>query len=176
MIQEEFRPVVGYDGYYEVGSFGTVRSIDRIVGGRSLKGINLAQVPDRGRHSYGRLQVKLSKNGKAKTRITAHLVAEAFIGQRPLGHEVAHEDGNCQNNTAENLRYDTPLGNTADKFKHGTVLKGEAVATAKLKECEVLQIRGLRGIMTVYQIAEMFSTSIANVSRIQTGKRWGHVI
>lgn len=29
--EEEWRPVVGYEGYYEVSNHGRVRSVDRVV-------------------------------------------------------------------------------------------------------------------------------------------------
>lgn len=28
---EEYRPVKGYEGYYEISNFGNLRSVDRIV-------------------------------------------------------------------------------------------------------------------------------------------------
>lgn len=182
---EEWRPVVGYEGFYEVSNLGRVRGVDRVlmvpnrwgsIGPRRWPGRLLKQTVDRGKHAYGRLQVKLCNGGERQpTRLVHHLVMEAFVGPRPHGMEVAHNDGNPANNDLRNLRYATPAENTADKERHGTVLRGDAVATAKLKRDEVTEIRGMRGKATVYEVAAQFGISIAHVSRIQNGKRWGHV-
>jgi hypothetical protein len=49
-----------------------------------------------------------------------HLVARAFIGERPDGLQVCHGDGNKTNNAAANLRYDSISANVRDSVEHGT--------------------------------------------------------
>lgn len=183
--KESWRAVLGYEGLYEVSSLGSVRRVAGEVqvatrwGGVASKSVPsrvLAQTPDNGKHCYGRLTVKLSANGVARTRLVHQLVAEAFIGPRPDGMEVAHGDGNTQNNTAANLRYATPAENTADKLRHGTVLQGSAVATSKLTGEQARQIIKRRASgERVQSVADAFGISIAQVSRIASGKRWGHI-
>lgn len=178
----EWRDVVGYEGHYQVSSCGKVRGVGRevefvsrhgTIAKRPIAERILAQTPDWGRHAYGRLTVKLSKDGKAHTRLVHQLVAAAFIGPRPDGAQVAHADGNPANNRAENLRYATPLENTGDKYLHGTVLRGADVANAKLNENQVRLIRDSE--LSVTKAAKIFGVSIAQVSRIRSGTRWGHV-
>jgi hypothetical protein len=49
------------------------------------------------------------------------LVCEAFHGPRPDElHQVAHWNGDRQDNRAENLRWATPRENTDDARRHGT--------------------------------------------------------
>jgi hypothetical protein len=49
------------------------------------------------------------------------LVALAFHGLPPNPTDHAcHNDGNKLNNSADNIRWDTPSGNAADKLIHGT--------------------------------------------------------
>lgn len=104
----EWRPVVGWDGVYEVSSAGDVR---RVVGGQGaragsmLKGRASAGGGDTWRTRY--LKVALHWNGKRHDKPIHHLVAEAFLGPRPLGLEINHRDGNPQNNAASNLEYVT---------------------------------------------------------------------
>lgn len=179
---EDWRAVVGYAGSYEVSSLGRVRGVTRTVHYvratgehyRIVPELILAQTPDRSKHSYGRLTVKLSVDGKAVTRLVHQLVAEAFIGQRPEGMQVAHSDGNPANNRLDNLRYATARENTHDKFRHGTMLRGEAVGGAKLTADAVRAIRTCG--LSVTAAAREFGISIGQVSRIRSGSRWGHVV
>lgn len=119
--QEQWRPVVGYEGLYEVSSHGRVRSLDRIVPYKD------------GRKRFAQGQhLRQSRGGTARRPLVAlgfgthhkhevHvLVAAAFLGPRPTGMQICHNDGNPANNTVENLRYDTPSENMQDSLRHGT--------------------------------------------------------
>jgi len=115
----EWRPVVGYEGLYEVSDAGDVRSLSRAVpnryGTRRVQGrVLTASVGQR-----GRLSVNLS-DGRAEMRLVHHLVLEAFVGPRPEGMECCHGDGNPGNNRLENLRWDTHTSNMLDMKAHGT--------------------------------------------------------
>jgi hypothetical protein len=123
---EEWRAVVGYEGYYEVSDHGRVRSIDRVVGQpgntpKRLRGKILKPTPSSGKHLH--LCVCLYRNSperKGETMRVHSLVAAAFIGPRPDGLQVCHNNGDGHDNRASNLRYDTPLANTHDRKLHGT--------------------------------------------------------
>lgn len=172
-MREEWRHVVGYEGFYSVSNCGNVRSEPRIsrhhTGRPSRRaGKQLKQIDD----SRGYLQLGLSKDGKVAIRKVAHLVAEAFIGPRPPGMEVCHNDGNPKNNSAANLRYDTPKSNQNDRRKHGTMIAGEACAFAKLKAADVDAIRNASG--TQKSIAKRFNITQPAVSMIKSGTRWSN--
>ena len=64
--------------------------------------------------------MSLYTQGKNKIRYVHSLVAESFIGPRPEGMEVCHNDGDPTNNHLDNLRYGTSSGNELDKVRHGT--------------------------------------------------------
>lgn len=117
---EEWRPVLGYEGYYEVSSRGRVRSLPRKVatsrGARVSPGRTLKTPTSTG----GYLRVDLSRDGISKSRSVHVLVLEAFTGPRPSrGHDACHWDGDPSNNNIENLRWDTKSANMADKMRHG---------------------------------------------------------
>ena len=125
---ERWKPVNGYEGIYEVSSHGRVRSVDRTVTRsdgqvRRFKGKVLSVCLDK----YGYQIVGLCNQGKCQTRTVHSLVAEAFIGTRPEGTEVCHNDGRKTNNHVDNLRYGTRSDNALDKVRHGT--HHEAVKT-----------------------------------------------
>lgn len=62
----------------------------------------------------------------------AHLVLLAFVGARPDGMQVAHNDGNPLNNKLNNLRYATASSNQMDRVIHGTSNRGERNGMVKL--------------------------------------------
>ena len=119
---ERWKPVTGYEGIYEVSSHGRVRSVDRTVtrsDGRvhRYKGKVLsAGLSKRGGYPL----VSLYTQGKNQSHYVHSLVAEAFIGTRPSGTEVCHNDGDPTNNHVDNLRYGTSSDNELDKVRHGT--------------------------------------------------------
>jgi hypothetical protein len=122
-VTEIWRPVVGYDGLYEVSDFGQVRSIDRVVMRRNRWGEfahKYAGKPIHPDRSTDYLRVKLSKDGIVRRASVHELVAAAFIGPKPAGLQICHNDGDSFNNCADNLRYGTPSENMLDSVGHGT--------------------------------------------------------
>lgn len=176
-MTEEWRPVVGFEGAYEVSSFGTIRSLARDVivhrsGGQIIRRLSGQRIaPHLRPDGYSALPICI--NG-IKHRLYVHrIVCEAFHGPCPVGHEVAHNDGNRSNNCASNLRWATRRDNHADKIGHGTQRYGERIAWSKLTECAVREIRA--GSSTINDLAEKFGVSSGTVSKVRNGQRWRFV-
>lgn len=90
MKKEYWRPVVGFEGLYEVSNFGRVKSLPRnTTSGKILKLCNK-------RHNYK--GVDLMKNGQHHNKQVHRLVAEAFIPNPSNLPCVNHKDENPQNN------------------------------------------------------------------------------
>lgn len=112
---EDWRPVVGYEGFYEVSSAGRVRSVARRRGARV--GHVLRQHPlSNGLY----LKVELHRDGVRQTCPTHRLVGEAFLGPLPDGLETRHLNGNGLDNNLSNLKYGTRVENQQDSIAHGT--------------------------------------------------------
>lgn len=119
-MSEEWRDVPGYEGYYQVSDFGNVRSLDRVItypGGQQYRKCGKVLKPATKIGGY--LQVALNMNAIVITPKVHALVALAFLGERPEGMQVCHNNGDPSDNRLENLRYDTPAGNAADIMLHG---------------------------------------------------------
>ena len=175
---EEWLPVPGYEGYYEVSNFGQVRSLDRVIphkgyGTKKIKGGPMSL----GLNSRGYLQIRLAKGYTRYTTTVHALVASVFIGLRPEGLDVCHNDGNQVNNYLYNLRYDTKKNNSADRDKHGKTVRGSKAAGSKLTEDNVIEIRKLLESESVAQvkIAKRFGVSPRTISGIKCGNSWAHV-
>lgn len=120
---ENWKPVVGYEGMYEVSDHGRVRSLDRLdSGGRSIKGRSIIQTLNR----YGYPYLDLHLGGGKKRRSVHHLVIESFVGPRPEGMQVDHIDNNPENNMLSNLQYVTPKQNTNRQALFGTSIADRA--------------------------------------------------
>lgn len=116
-MTELWKPVVGYEGIYEVSSFGRVRSLPRVDSrGRRVRGGMLTILT----HPSGHQQVKLSRDGRTTQAKLHRVVLEAFIGPPAHGYEALHDDGNPANNNAGNLRWGTRSENMLDRVRHGT--------------------------------------------------------
>lgn len=117
-----WRDVPGFEGSYQVSDDGRVRSLDRLIVNRAgvvrLWRGRVHRTPVRG--DYPHIHLTDSHGGPGRNAGVHILVAEAFLGPRPAGMQVAHTDGNALNPRLDNLRYATPSENEADKRRHGT--------------------------------------------------------
>lgn len=116
---ELWRPVVGFEGEYEVSNCGLVRSVDRVQvrpsDGKSFRrrGQLLKPAP----HPKGHLVLHLTRG---QARYVHDLVLCAFIGPRPDGMIALHADDNPANNRASNLRWGSYSDNARDAVRNGT--------------------------------------------------------
>ena len=121
---EEWRQIPGYEGLYEVSSYGRVRSLNRYVKSsfgayRLHKGKVLSQAirPD------GYLVVSLQE----KMFRVHRLVAQAFISNPQGLPQVNHIDENKSNNSVDNLEWcDSKYNNnygTARERQRSTAIK-----------------------------------------------------
>jgi hypothetical protein len=102
----------------------------------------------------------------------------AFIGPRPDGMSVCHNDGDLLNNHYTNLRYDTPKANTADMLIHGTRPLGERVHNAKLTDEQVREIRRdpeKNGFAKYDRIASKYGVKPRTARAICSRHSWRHI-
>lgn len=170
---EIWKPVPGYEGFYDASECGHVRSVSRpsthytgkmiMRGGRVLRGcINFK----------GYLQVSLCRDGKTRTAFVHALVALTYRGPRPSGLLVRHLNGDATDNRASNLAYGTQLENVADMEVHGTIRRGENHALAKLTAENVRLMRDLAPTHRRQALADMFNVSINQVDNVVNNRQW----
>ena len=111
-MTEIWKSVIGFEGLYEVSNLSRVRRVGAAHGAK--RGRVLKDQPNRGYRS-----VQLWKNDKPKTCLVHVLVAEAFIGPKPDGHEVNHDDGKKTNNIGTNLEWMTRSQNMKHAYATG---------------------------------------------------------
>jgi hypothetical protein len=166
-MSEEWRPVVGYEGHYEVSDLGGVRSIRNNHGNPRCRPLKLSISHD------GYHRVQLSK-GRVFKKFKVHvLVLEAFVGPRPEGMLGCHNDDDGLNNDLGNLRWDTPRGNYDDIVKRDA-RKGTRHSQCTITEDVARKIKTAAKDKTRWanDIAKEFGTTKDVVLNIRRSKTW----
>lgn len=169
---EEWRPVVGMEQFYDVSNRGRVRSKHKI--GCKAGGAILIPQPNK----KGYLRVRLSSNGRSFSTVIQRLVLEAFVGPRPSTvHEANHKDGKKFHNDLSNLEWITPQGNNAHAREMGLWHPhiGEQHGRAKLTETKVREILSRRAESSV-SLGKEFGVSSAAIWLIWQRINWKHVV
>ena len=127
-MEEVWKDVEGYEGFYQVSNLGRVKSLGRIIVTRYGKTQTIYErVLKIKIHKFGYLEVSLHSNGKSKTYKVHRLVAEAFIPNPDGLLEVNHIDENKSNNRVDNLEWCSSSYNA----NYGTRNKRVALAKSK---------------------------------------------
>jgi hypothetical protein len=124
--------ILRFEPYYTVeidGDTGIVKvfSDSSQAKGRELK---QAQSPD------GYLRIKMGKY-----YLIHHLVANAFIGERPKGLCVNHKDANKLNNRPDNLEYVTIAENIHHSVKHGMHVCNDPKRSGRYKDGRAVDVK-----------------------------------
>ena len=167
-MEEVYKNIDGYDGFYQVSNLGNVKS---------LKGKTerlLKQYKDKN----GYLHVSLSKNSNLQTFQVHRLVCLHFI-ENNEDLVVNHKDGNKSNNILENLELVTQKENIKHSFvelgRNGTMLgrTGKNHGASK----QVAQIKNdiiLNTFENTVIAAQETNSNQSCISRVCNGERKTH--
>ena len=113
-----FKPVKGFEDYYEISNYGVVRSKERIVicSDGQIKPIHSRYLKPRD-NGNGYLFVYLWRDNKSYRRYVHRLVAEYFISNPDNLEEVNHINGNKSDNNLNNLEWCNRLYNEKVKTR-----------------------------------------------------------
>lgn len=118
-MTEVWKAIPGYEGIYDISSEGRVRSLDRVVPyanghDRPVKGRMLRP----GLSGNGYYTVTLGRGGGS--HCIHELIAAAFLGPRPPGHDVRHKNDVRAESRLDNLEYGTRGDNIRDAVRNGS--------------------------------------------------------
>lgn len=117
-MSEVWKPIKGYEGFYEVSDHGRVRSLTRLINTPVPHMLTMFKKEQKGKiikpyisKTTGYMYVSLWKNGKREKYTVHRLVANAFLPIDPERNLVNHLDYDRQNNCVENLEWATAKEN-----------------------------------------------------------------
>lgn len=173
-VVEEWRTVKECE-HYEISSLGRVKSKVRTIMRRNgtpyrVRERILAQASTPTGYRF----VCLYDHGPDQQRYIHSLVASAFIGQRPAGHEVNHIDGDKSNNTPANLEYVTGRQNLQHARELGLLkIEGEFNPRAKYTPDQIRHAHSLVASGLQHKDAAAISgVDVGTIESVCRGKNW----
>ena len=119
-MEELWKPVVGYEGLYEVSNKGRVRSLPRSSRNNQGLFIRKGKILKPSLNSTGYERVPLTDQyANKRLRFVHRLVAEAFVPHATDEDVVNHKDFNPLNNCVDNLEWTTRYGNYLYSLERG---------------------------------------------------------
>jgi hypothetical protein len=179
---EEWKDVVGYEGFYQVSNLGRLKGVDRILkhNGSYLKkwkgkimSLNYSK-----KKRY--VSCCLRKEGGVLHTNLHRLVGILFI-PNPLNlPQVNHKKGIKWDNRASELEWNTAAENSNHALENNLYKKavGEDYNRSKLTEQKVLVIRRLYQINPLFnrrRVAEKLDVSYGLITMVIQNKIWNHV-
>lgn len=166
---EEWKDVVGYDGYYKISSHGRVMRV------KSPKGKPIERELKQSISKTGYPVVSLSLMSKVKVWCVHRLMGLTFFGEPPSNrHVVAHIDGDRKNNTLTNLRWATPSENLFDCVLHGTNHGNYYGRKSAFSDEQICHIRS--SDKSVTELAENYGVAAQTIYQIRSGETYKHLI
>lgn len=158
------------DGNYEVSNLGNVRRAT--PGRRTWAGRPCKLYPMK----IGYLAVNPVVSGKNVLTLVHWMVAEAFIGPRPEGHEINHKDGDKKNNHVSNLEYVTHRDNMRHAHDSGLVKRlGEKHSGSRFTNEDVAKIRADHAAgVSIGEQSRRYKCSTCTIFCIVHRKTWKH--
>lgn len=168
-MEEIWKDIPSYEGYYQVSNLGNFRSLPRRVRYKSNGWRNYPSktlLTETTKDNYQR--IVLMKEG-VKTRYQAHrLVALAFIPNPDNKPFINHIDGNKSNNNADNLEWCTASENVthADITGLRDMSKHHPSNSKKIKCLETGEI-----FVSYYQAVKWLGKTSNSISALARGTR-----
>jgi len=171
-MEEHWKEIKNYKGYYEVSNLGNVRSLNRSYTdslGRYVTKKGRIQKKYIRRNYYS---VWLYKDNKSTPFSIHRLVALSFVNNYKNKNYVNHIDGDKLNNHFLNLEWCTAKENTHHAIKTGLITfnTGSKARASKLKEKDIIFI--FNSGLKQQEIADKLGVSSSNISAIKRGKSW----
>lgn len=180
MRVEVWKSVKGYEGLYEVSTFGRVKALSRTYTDKNGRVSTIKErIMKQSIGNAGYWQTALRRNGVSSTTNIHRTLAETFVPNPDKKPFVNHIDGNKTNNEISNLEWVTHEENIKHAAKNGLMKKGESHHGSKLDGDKVRFIRSNvttnGGKMSYRELGAMFGVSRHVLQCAVYRRTWTHV-
>lgn len=175
IIQEQWKDITGYEGYYQVSDLGNVRSIDRYVLHK-----NGTLMPIKGRllrgaiAKNGYIQIILCVECVKKNLMVHRVVGKHFLRPQDSKSQINHINGIKTDNRAENLEWCTPSENIKHAYRNGMVglVKPKGLDNKNSKPIKGVDSNGNTILFdSITQAANMLPNDASNIVKCLKGKQ-----
>ena len=170
-MEEIWKPIPGYEGYYEISNTGKVRSLTRTIiksNGRPQTFYGEEKKPTL--TPFGYYRISLAKQGIKQFYFIHRLVALTFIPNPDNKPFINHKDENKTNNNVENLEWCTSLENN----NYGTIKERHSKTTSHpIIMCDKETHEEIKEFLNTKIAAKELGSpnSSANIYRVLNGER-----
>lgn len=180
-MEEIWKDISGYEGFYQVSNMYRVKSLERIVNSGNGKRIEGSKIIKMRLNERGYYRLSLSKNGECKNFTLHRLIAKAFIPNPHNKPEINHINGIKTDNRIDNLEWVTTKENVIHAETIGLRNKnranGEKNGASKLTEKQVIDIREKfkTNKYTKLSLAKEYNVGQTLIGYIISRKYWKHI-
>ena len=129
MLEEIWKDIENYNGFYEISNLGRCRTHYAKGSGKYTRETRLL-TPVKCTNGY--LEYQLSKNGVRKCHMAHRLVAQAFIPNPDNKPEVNHKDEVINNNVETNLEWVTSKENANYGTRNARATEKQSIKLVQL--------------------------------------------
>lgn len=177
---EIFKPIFGFEGAYEISTYGRIKSLERnVLKKNGTLHYTISEFIMKAHITWGGYsRISLFKNSKYFKYPIHRLVAIHFI-PNPIGYDqINHIDGNKQNNHIENLEWCNASQNHNHRYKTlGHIAPRTGVINDAFSSKPVVQLNLNNELVNIYpSIGEAVRSGYnrGHVSECCNGKRKTH--
>lgn len=165
---EIWKPILGYEGLYEISNLGRVKSLPKIKGRYMQKNSNLLN-PKTNRDGYLCITLQCDK---LKKHVQLHrLVTINFIPNLTNLPQVNHIDGNKKSNHVDNLEWCASKENINHGWEIG-LYKRLRSPMRRFTDEQIFEIKELYKTMSQHAIGKRYGVSHGSIGRIVRNERY----
>jgi len=183
-MEEVWKDIQGYEGYYQISNLGSVKSLERKLPHNKFKNVICnykERIMKQNNDTKGYPSIMLRVNNVIKTLRIHRLVAQAFIPNPENKPQINHINGIKTDYSIINLEWCNQSENNTHAYKTGLrtseCVRGINSNHSKLTEENVLEIRRrfLNENISRKELSEIYNVSRRNICHIINNEIWKHI-